>query len=116
VDQDTHSIEIDHSLYNELREYCDRNGLRFLEFIEETLEAATYRDELENLLRDEAELKLRIEHERSRAIGEGFTKGVLAILLALQGNIESSKTHTPPEAKDPVVYRPVTGPQLPLFK
>ena len=47
MNNDSVTIEISSELYQSLREYCDRNGYRFIDFVEDSLETATYRDELE---------------------------------------------------------------------
>ena len=113
---DSEIVRITSGLYKELREFCDRNSIRFVDFIEDSLESATYRYELEELLSDGANVQTRIESERNRSFLEGFSKGVLSATLALQGKIELSENYTPPEAKNLVVPREVAGGQMKLFK
>lgn len=43
MNKTTERIEISSELYQSLRDYCDQNGLRFVDFIEDSLELATYR-------------------------------------------------------------------------
>jgi hypothetical protein len=115
MDPNVFRINIAADLYHELREYCDRAGIAFLDFVEDSLEKATYRDELELLLRDEAEMKKKIASEESAAFKRGFSLGVMAATLALKGSPALSASVTPEEAKEVLYYRPVVGDQRKLF-
>jgi len=116
MEQNVFRINIAASLYQELREYCDRVGVAFLDFVEDALEKATYRDELELLLRDEAEMRKKIASEQSAAFKHGFSLGVMAATLALNGKLILSESVTPEKAKEVLYYRPVIGGQIKLFE
>ena len=114
--EDTRHITIDGALYRELRSYCDENGIRLLDFIEDSLETATYRREMEALLADAERLRGRVEVITTAAVRQGFTQGVLAASLAMTGNSGVSAKVTPEAAKSEVDFRPITGEQLSLFE
>ncbi|MFH1984012.1 MAG: hypothetical protein ABIL58_19405 [Pseudomonadota bacterium] len=113
--EDTQTIAIDGALYRELRGYCDTNGIRLVDFIEDSLETAIYRSEMEKLLADAERLKERVEFIKREAIRQGFTQGVLAASLALGGHLDLSEQATPEAAKSEIDFRAITGGQLPLF-
>ena len=112
---DTEQIEITSELYENLREYCDQNGYRFVDFIEDSLETATYRDELEKLVHSEEKINERIERERVVSVQRGFLRGVMAATLAFKGNLGLSRSMTPDEMKKFIQYVPVEGGQMNLF-
>ena len=113
--EDFQTITIDGALYKELRGYCDANGIRLVDFIEDSLETAIYRSEMEKLLADTERLEERVAFIKREAIRQGFTQGVLAASLALGGHLELSEQVTPEAATSEVDFRPITGGQLPLF-
>ena len=108
-------IRISGSLYDELRAHCDRYGIRFVRFVEEALEKATYIDEIEALLKDGGTMLAKLEAERRRGVAHGFAMGVLAATLSMDGNLEAGRLMTPEAALPSVPSRPVTGSQLKLF-
>lgn len=109
------SIRVSADLLDELRSYCDRNGLRLLAFIEEALEKATYVDEIETLLHDGASLLEKLEAEHRRGVALGFSLGVLAATLTLQGILEPGRRLTPEVVGRFLASQPVSGKQLKLF-
>ncbi|HDI59880.1 MAG TPA: hypothetical protein ENF48_05965 [Desulfobacteraceae bacterium] len=109
------AIRVSADLLDELRSYCDRNGIRFLAFVEEALEKATYVDQIETLLHDGATLLEKLEAERRRGVALGFSLGVLAATLALQGILEPGRHLTPEAVGQFLMSRPVSGEQLKLF-
>jgi hypothetical protein len=109
------SIRVSAALLDELRGYCDRNGIRLLAFIEEALEKATYVDEIENLLHDGATVLDKLEDERRRGVALGFKLGVLAATLALQGILEPGRRLTPELVGRFLMGQPASGEQLKLF-
>ena len=77
---------VDPDLYAELRRYCDDQGLRFVDFMEEALDNAVRRDEI---LRQSAETQehiTRIERVRRKAYFRGFWCGMIAGLLSASDN------------------------------
>jgi hypothetical protein len=113
---DTVRVDISAELYQNLREYCDQNSLRFFDFIEDSLESATYRDELERLVNDETKIKERIENERVVSIQRGFIRGVMAATLAMKGYSGLGEALTPKEIKKSYHFIPVRGGQIQMFK
>jgi hypothetical protein len=109
------TIRVSADLFDELRNYCDRNGIRLLAFIEEALEKATYVDEIETLLHDGATLLEKLEAERRRGVALGFSLGVLAATLALQGILEPGRRLTPEVVGRFLMSQPASGEQLKLF-
>jgi oligoendopeptidase F len=112
----TVKIEISVELYNSMREYCDQNGYRFIEFIEDSLESATYRDELERFVNDEVKIKERIENERVESIQRGFIRGVMAATFTMKGYSGLGESLTPKEIKKSYHFIPVQGEQIKMFK
>ena len=110
------TIGISSQLYVELREFCDQVEISFLDFVEESLEAATRRYELEELLNDEAKIKEKIKAEQKQAYLDGFERGVLISLVALDGQLTVSRKLTPHMVKEKPRYRVVTGEQMKLFE
>ena len=108
-------IRISEALYDELRDYCDRSGIRFVRFVEEALEKATYVDEIEALLKDGGTMLEKLEAERRRGVAHGFAMGMLAATLALDGRLETGRLMTPADAARLTPSRPVTGEQIRLF-
>jgi len=109
-------IDISVELYQNIREYCDQNSLRFVDFIEDSLESATYRDELERLVNDESKIKERIENERVVSIQRGFIRGVMAATLAMKGYSGLGEALTPKEIKKSYHFITVQGGQIKMFK
>lgn len=110
------SIPIDKELYNNLREYCDHCGIRFIDFIEEALENAVDREEI--LKRSEkADVVLeRVDSNMRRSFRRGFWRGFCVGILASQGRFGLCERITPSKVsyKDEP-FKIVTGPQLKLF-
>ena len=116
MNEGTVKIELSEEIYKNIREYCDQNGYRFVDFVEDSLELATYRDELERLVNDEAKIKERIESERVISIQRGFIRGVMAATLAMKGCLSLSDALTPKESKKTLYFIPVEGGQIKMFE
>ncbi len=116
MDQDVFTVRIPAELYRELREYCDRIGVAFVDFVEDALEKATYRDEMELLLRDEAEMKKKIASERASSLNRGFSLGVMAATLSIQGVAALGESLTPEGAGEVLFFRQAVGEQMKLFE
>lgn len=110
------TIRISSQLYKELREFCDQVEISFLDFVEESLEAATRRYELEELLNDEAKIKEKIKAEQKQAYLDGFERGILISFVALDGQLTVSQKLTPRAVREKPRYRVVTGEQMKLFE
>lgn len=109
------TISISSQLYDKLRNFCDQVEISFLDFVEESLEAATRRYELEELLNDEAKIKEKIKNEQKQAYLNGFERGVFVSLSVLNGQLPVSQKLTPWVVSDKPRYRVVTGKQMELF-
>ena len=110
------TIILSAQLFQELRQYCDRNGLRFVEFIEDALETAIHRHHLEALFNDENKLKERIDKERRHALQKGFDQGVIAATLVLRKKIIPQGDLISKEIRERLSFQPVTGGQAKLFE
>ncbi len=111
-------ILLDASLHDQLREYCDVNGLRLVSFVEEALEnAMDMKEELKYL--DEAETLIsEVQDEKERAYRRGYRVGLLAAFFAAQGNLGTSMAYRAQERElKEKRFRAVDGGgQLELFK
>lgn len=110
------SIPIERDLYESLRQYCDKNGIRFVDFIEEALENAIDRVEILQKSARADEVLKRADKNMKRAFRRGFWQGFYAGILAGQGKFAVSERLTPPEvsySEEP--FKVVDGSQLRLF-
>lgn len=118
AEKERKTISLGASLYEQLREYCDDNGLRFVSFVEEALEnAMDMKEELKYL--DEAEsLISEVRDEKERAYRRGYRVGLLAAFFAAQGNLGTSISYRSQEQElKEGRFRAVDGDgQLELFK
>ncbi len=116
--KDRKTISLDASLYEQVREYCDDNGIRLAAFVEEALEnAMDMKEELKYL--DEAEsLIAEVQGERERAYRRGYRVGLLAAFFAAQGHLGVSMSYCAQEREvKEARFRIVDGDgQLELFK
>jgi hypothetical protein len=118
AEKERKTISLDASLHEQLREYCDDNGLRLVSFVEEALENAMdvteelkYLDEAENLIS-------AVQDEKERAYRRGYRVGLLAAFLAARGNLGTSMSYRARERElKEGRFRAVDGGgQLELFK
>lgn len=112
---DQKKIPISLELYETLREFCDNVGTPFLDFIEDSLESATLRHELETLFNDKTKLDEKIKDERQRAFLEGFSKGVMVALFAAGGRLNLSQKLTPQVVRKQPRFEVIKDDQLSLF-
>lgn len=110
------TIILSSELYEELRQFCDRMQIPFLDFVEESLEGATQRHELEGLLNDKARIDEKIKSKQQEAYLKGFDRGVLVALLAAAGRLAVGQHLTPRAVEERPRYQVVEGEQLTLFK
>ena len=108
-------IRIDSDLYAELRQFCDRLGIRFVDFIEDSLANATHRFETERLLNDAAKVSEKIKIEQQSAFLNGFRQGALAAAISFQGNLAVSRRLISRAVKDQSAPQVVAGGQMKLF-
>lgn len=111
------TIPIDGDLHADLREYCDRGGIRFVDFIEEALQNAIEREEILEKSDKANRILARADKEREMSFRRGFFQGVLVGILVNQGQLAVSKKITPSEiASNEDPFKIITGPQLDLFE
>lgn len=109
-------IQIDPDLYAELREYCDSCGIRFVDFVEDSLEQAITFEEILDKSEKADQIFNQATKNMQRAFRHGFHVGFVAGVFMAQGLLGSSKDCTPAELSyknDP--NKVVTGAQLSLF-
>ncbi|MFO7715102.1 hypothetical protein [Desulfosarcina sp.] len=111
------AIIIDSDLYENLRQYCDDCGIRFVDFVEEALENAIDREAILRKSEKADRILEQADRDRKLSFWRGFNQGVLAGILAGQGQLALSKNNSPPEESYPETpFKIVTGPQLKLFE
>lgn len=111
------SIAIESSLYKHLRQYCDKEGIRFVDFVEEALANAVEREEILEKSAKADEVLKRANTNMKRSFRRGFWQGFYAGILAGQGKFNLSNQLTPSEVsygQEP--FKIVSGSQLRLFE
>ena len=83
----TNPIKINSGLYDQLRKFCDKEGRRLKDFIEDALENAIYTDESIKVLNKEIETLKKKEAKYDYAFRRGFQKGFYISFCALHGQI-----------------------------
>ena len=83
----TRTIKIDDRLYDLLRNFCDKQGLRLKDFIEDALENAIYTEESIKILNEEIKSLKKKEARYDYAFRRGFQKGFYISFCALHGQI-----------------------------
>jgi hypothetical protein len=111
------NIPIDPDLHAELRAYCDRCGIRFIDFVEDALEQAIRFEEILDKSEKADQVLNQATKNMQRSFRHGFHVGLVAGVFMAQGRLGSSKDSTPSELS----YRNepnkvVTGSQLSLFE
>jgi hypothetical protein len=85
AEQEKETIRIDHELYLRLREHCDREGIRFVDFVENSLEDALARETVIKALEDEIESLRRKAVKYDYAFNRGFQQGFAYFYQMLMG-------------------------------
>jgi hypothetical protein len=111
------NIPIDPDLHAELRDYCDRCGIRFIDFVEDALEQAIRFEEILDKSEKADQVLSQATKNMQRSFRHGFHVGLVAGVFLAQGRLGYSKDGTPSELS----YRNepnkvVTGSQLSLFE
>lgn len=110
-------MSISAELYELLRSYCDDNGLRFLEFVEDALAGAPQREEEMAAVRKAEDLAARVGQERRVSFRRGYWVGFCCGLLAAQGKMGVCEAVMPEELRpEKERFRTACGGQLELFK
>ncbi len=109
-------IPIDSELHAELRDYCDRRGIRFVDFVEDALVQGIAIEEILEKSEKADQALSRATEDRRQSFRRGFHVGVVAGVFAAQGKLGLSRDCTPTELSfrnDP--NKVVSGSQLLLF-
>ena len=109
------SIKIEKDLYKRLRKHSDQNGIRFKDFVEDSLENAMHTDESIKMLRDEIEELKRKTTSYDYAFRRGFEKGLYFLFLSFQGRFDCTLKKDEIDILKDRLYRTSKGTQLPIF-
>lgn len=111
----TATLKINDRLYDLLRNFCDKEGRRLREFVEDSLENAIHTEESIKVLHERIRFLKKKEAKYDYAYRRGFRKGFYICFLAMHGRILFD-----PEDDDFKIlkgdpYRISRGSQLDLF-
>jgi len=114
--ENTATIKIDDRLYDLLRKFCDKEGRRLKDFVEDALENAIYTEESIKILNQEIKtLKIK-EAKYDYAFRRGFQKGFYISFCALHGQILLEQDDEAFEILKNDPFRISRGAQLDLFR
>ncbi len=114
--ENTTTIKIDDRLYDLLRKFCDKEGRRLKDFVEDALENAIYTEESIKVLNEEIKSLKKKEARYDYAFRRGFQKGFYICFLALHGQILLDPADDDFEILKSDPYRISKGSQLDLFR
>jgi len=114
--ENTTRIKIDDKLYDLLRKFCDKEGRRLKDFVEDSLENAIYTDESIKILNAEIKSLKKKEAKYDYAFRRGFQKGFYISFCALHGQILLGPDDEEYEILKNDPYRVSKGAQLDLFR
>ena len=114
--ENTTRIKIDDRLYDLLRKFCDKEGRRLKDFVEDALESAVYPDESIKILTAEIKSLKRKEAKYDYAFRRGFQKGFYISFCALHGQILLEPDDEEYEILKSDPFRVSKGAQLDLFR
>ena len=112
---DTTPIKIKSSLYDQLRKFCDKEGWRLKDFVEDALENAIYTEESIKVLNEEIKTLKKKEARYDYAFRRGFQKGFYISFCALHGQILLKPDDEEFEILKNDPFRISKGAQLDLF-
>ncbi len=115
-DENTTTIKIDTRLYELLRQFCDKDGRRLRDFVEDALENAVYIDESVKILNEEIKSLKRKEAKYDCAFRRGFQKGFYISFCALHGQTLIDPDDEAYEILKNDPFRISKGAQLDLFR
>ena len=115
-DENTTRIKIDDRLYDLLRKFCDKEGRRLKDFVEDALENAIYTDESIKILNTEIKSLTKKEAKYDYAFRRGFQKGFYISFCALHGQILLEPDDEEYEILKNDPFRVSKGVQLDLFR
>ncbi|HSO20799.1 MAG TPA: hypothetical protein VLT88_15150 [Desulfosarcina sp.] len=110
------AIPIDDALYADLRAYCDRCGIRFVDFIEDALCNAIDREQILTRSVEAEKAMKQLDQDRRRSYRRGFYQGFVSGVLAGRGQLALSQGIMPSEiCEEENPFKVVAGRQLQLF-
>lgn len=112
----TTQIKINRGLYGQLRKFCDKEGRRLKDFIEDALENAIYTEESIKVLNEEIRTLKKKEAKYDYAFRRGFQKGFYISFCALHGQILLEPEDEAYEILKNDPFRISRGDQLNLFR
>ena len=112
----TTTINIDDRLYDQLRKFCDKEGRRLKDFVEDALENAIYTEESIKILNEEIKSLKKKEANYDYAFRRGFQKGFYISFCALHGQILLKPDDEAFEILKNDPFRISRGAQLDLFR
>lgn len=112
----TPPIPIESELYFQVREFCNHNGIRFKDFVENAFESAMDHEGMMGMVEKASSLIDRVGRECQSAYQQGFRSGLLAGVLLAQGRVGIFKCLCPSEMLEKGnIFKPVKGSQRHLF-
>ena len=112
----TTTIKIDERLYDLLRKFCDKEGRRLKDFVEDAIENAIYTEESIKILNEEIKSLKKKEAKYDYAFRRGFQKGFYISFCALHGQILLKPDDEAFEILKNDPFRISRGAQLDLFR
>jgi uncharacterized membrane protein YgaE (UPF0421/DUF939 family) len=112
----TTTIKINSGLYEQLRKFCDKEGRRLRDFIEDALENAIFTEESIKVLNEEIKTLKKKEAKYDYAFRRGFQKGFYISFCALHGQILLDPQDEAYEILKNDPFRISKGDQLNLFR
>ncbi len=109
-------IKIDDKLYDLLRKFCDKEGRRLKDFVEDSLENAIYTEESIKVLNKEIKSLKKKEATYDYAFRRGFHKGFYLSFWAMHGRILLDPGDEDFEIVKNDPFRIFKGSQLDLFR
>lgn len=114
--ESTATIKINDGLYDLLRKFCDKEGRRLKDFVEDALENAIYSEESIKILNEEINTLKKKEVKYDYAFRRGFQKGFYISFCALHGQILLEPDDEDFEILKNDPFRISKGAQLDLFR
>jgi uncharacterized beta-barrel protein YwiB (DUF1934 family) len=114
--ENTATIKIDERLYKLLRKFCDKEGRRLKDFVEDSIENAIHTEETIKVLDEEIKLLKKKEAKYDYAFRRGFRKGFYICFLTMHGQILLDPDDEDFEILKNDPYRLSKGSQLDLFR
>ena len=113
--ENTSTIKIEDTLYDLLRKFCDKEGRRLKDFVEDALENAIYTEESIKILNEEIKSLKKKEATYDYAYRRGFQKGLYISFRAMHGTILIDPDDADFEILKNDPFRISKGSQLDLF-